>query len=323
MKRIAVVGAGLAGLGVAWHLQKRSEVVLFDPQGVGGGASGVSTGLLHPFAGRRALRSWRATEGMQATRALLQVAENALGRPVAEHTGVLRLALSDAQRADFQLRASEDPEAIWCESSDVLARVPLAVKAGGLWIPSGIAVYSRSYLDGLWRACSAAGATLERRSIHALHELDAFDHIVLATGSQTLQFAECGALPLERVKGQTLLCRWPSKLPCSLIGSGHLTPTEDSALCQIGSTYEHRFRDEAPDLAARTYLREKAAAFYPPVKDFEVIEQRAAVRMAFQDRGAYRPLVAQVAPRAWVFTALGSRGLLYHALLGEHLARLL
>lgn len=50
----AVLGAGLAGLSVAWHLLKHSpkdsrvSVDVYDKNGIGAGASGVSGGLLHP-----------------------------------------------------------------------------------------------------------------------------------------------------------------------------------------------------------------------------------------------------------------------------------
>ena len=93
--KAAVVGAGLAGLGALWHLMQFPEIeaVLFDPKGIGGGASGVSTGLLHPFPGKKALRSWCSKEGMEASFELLAVAEKAIGRPVAEKTGIFRPAI--------------------------------------------------------------------------------------------------------------------------------------------------------------------------------------------------------------------------------------
>ena len=39
-------------------------------------------------------------------------------------------------------------------------------------------------------------------------------------------------------------------------------------------------------------------------------------------RQGYRPVVSQLGPRLWVFGGLGSRGLLYHALLGRELAQM-
>ena len=113
--KIAIVGAGLAGLSVCWHLCQYTGIqpTLFDHRGIGGGASGVSTGLLHPFPGRRALRSWEAAEGMCATKQLISVAATAAGRPVAEETGIFRPAITEQQVRDFSLRAREDTDAEW------------------------------------------------------------------------------------------------------------------------------------------------------------------------------------------------------------------
>lgn len=293
--KIAVVGAGVAGLGFLWHFLQfpGAEATLFDPKGIGGGASGVSTGLLHPFPGKKALRSWRSEEGMKASLALLDVAEKALGRPVAERTGIFRPAVTEQQKQDFQLQEG------W--------------KDGGLWIPEGTAVYSRLYLEGLWKACSQA--KLEKTPVESLQQLSSFDAIVLTTGAETLNFFP--DLPLKATKGQSLLCRWPEKLPFSLVSDGHITPTEDPTLCQIGSTYERHFTSLEPDSKALQLL-EKAAKFHPPARHFEVVEIRAGVRIA-RPQG-YLPLCAKIAPKAWVFTGLGSRGLLYHAWIGKALA---
>jgi len=321
MKQLAIVGAGFAGLAVAYHWlsSRKGPVTIFDPNGIGGGASGVSTGLLHPFPGRQALRSWRAEEGMTATQELIEAAERALGRAVCERSGVLRLVADKAQEEMFRQRAQEDREAVWWEPAQVVGMVPGAAPVCGLWISGGITVYSGLYLEGLWRACQELGADFEKKRIRSLQELSSYDHIVLAAGSETLHFPECNHLPLEQVKGQTLLCRWPHKLPCSLAANGHITPTEDPNLCQIGSTYEKPVLDPHPDPDMIPHLLEKAALFYPPARHFPVVEQRAAIRMAVK-HNQYRPLVQQVAANAWVFTGLGSRGLLYHALLGRELA---
>jgi len=321
MKQLAIVGAGFAGLAVAYHWlrSQKGSVTIFDPNGIGGGASGISTGLLHPFPGRQALRSWRAEEGMAATGELIEVAERALGRAVCERSGVLRLVADGAQERMFRERAQEDRDAVWWEPAQVVGMVPGAAPVSGLWIPGGITVYSALYLEGLWHACKELGARLEKTRVRSLQELNTYHHIVLATGSETLHFPECNHLPLEQVKGQTLLCRWPHKLPCSLAANGHITPTEDQNLCQIGSTYEKPVFSPHPDPDMISQLLEKAALFYPPARHFPVVEQRAAIRMAVK-HNQYRPLVQPVTANAWVFTGLGSRGLLYHALLGRELA---
>lgn len=317
--QIAIVGAGVAGLGLLWHLLKNPSVsvTLFDPKGIGGGASGASTGLLYPFPGKCALRSWSSEEGMGATRELLSAAEKALGRPVAAYTGVLRPAMNEQQLKDFQSCQAKEPATAWIE--DVRTLVPEAANASGFWIPEGMTVYSKPYLEGLWLACEQKGAKQALQSISDLEELKGFDRIVLATGAETLRFKECQDLPLKLTKGQALICRLTEPPPMSLISQGHLSLTEEPGFCAIGSTYESRYLDSSPDPEKALKLLEKIAIFYPPAKNFEVMEIRSGIRIS--PREGYRPICRQLNAKTWVFTGLGSRGMLYHALYGQMLAK--
>ena len=305
--RVAIIGAGLAGLAVCWHLSRSLgiQTVLFDSRGIGGGASGVSTGLLHPFAGSQALRSWGSHEGMAATESLLNVAEEAIGGRVAEKTGIFRPAITKEQKRDFI-----QSEASWIEHPEF---------GEGLWIPEGITVYSRRYLQGLWQSCASSNATFIQETISSLDALSEFDQVVLTTGFETLQFDLCRHFHLNLTKGQMLVCRWQERLPHSLVSQGHITPTEDPSLCQIGSTYERQYSHLDPDPQIACELKEKIAKFYPPARDLEVVEVRSGVRIS-RPHG-YRPLIEKVDAKTWVFTGLGSRGLLYHAWLGSKLSQ--
>lgn len=274
--KVAVVGAGFAGLATTWFLlQKALSVTVFESNE---GASFSSTGLLHPYPGKKGLLSWRADEGMRASTALLEIASSF--HPCFERNGIVR-------RLDT---------------------------GGSIEIPEGIAVYSRPYLSALRQLCHAARFVYQ--TISSTQQLDSFDQIILATGAATLQFKECQNLPLKRTIGQCLVCQWPEKLPSSLLGQGHITPTEDPQLCQVGSTYEHT---TSPDPQKALQLLDQVALFYPPAKDFKIQEIRVGTRISPQI--GYRPIVEQVAPKVWVFTGLGSRGLLYHALLAQELVR--
>lgn len=309
---IAVVGAGYGGLSVTWHLlQMGAGVTLFDAVGIGGGASGASTGLLHPYPAKLARRSARADEGMREAAELIDVAENALGGPVASHNGIVRFAMNEEQKDAFrQPRA----DAEYLDQNAIRNRFPDAAEEAGLWIPQGKTVFSGPYLQGLWLACERKGACLEKRRIENLDELAKFDAVLLASGADLARFD----LPISPRYGQALLCRFPNgiqKPPCSLIGHGHLSLTEDPELCFVGSTYETGF-DPQKALA----LREQIGAFYPPARTFEIVDVKQGIRMA--PKQGYLPLIRQIGPSLWVFTGLGSRGLLYHGLYGKELAKL-
>ena len=304
--KIAVVGAGYAGLAVCWHLLQRpkTEVVLYDARGVGGGASGVSTGLLHPYIGKRGRPAHRFEEAMAETKALLEISERELGRPVALRTGIFRFAMTEEQRTEFSQRSG------YCDEEETKKRLPEAASLPGLWIPNGVTVFSQLYLQGLFQAAQKRGMRfLQEEIVHLNHD---YDRMILATGYEVMKFPECKDLPLKARKGQALICRFSGSLPCSIIGVGHLSLMEDPAFCQLGSTYEDAF-DERLALG----LREKVAVFYPPARDLEVVEIVSGTRIA--QRNETLPLVRQLNERVWVFTGLGSRGLLYHSLFAKEL----
>ena len=299
--KVTVVGAGFAGLATVWHLLQypNVEVTLYD---AGCSASRASTGLLYPFPGRKASRSWLANEGIAASLELIGAAEQALGKPVANRGGILRKPWVAWQSGVFTKIAKKDPT--------------VSVIDGALWVPSGLAIYSRLYLEGLLQTCLQMGAILKKERVNSLDVIQA-DQIVLATGHKTLDFVD---LPLKKMKGQALICKWGANpLPYSLISNGHITPTEDPELCIIGSTYEAEFTNAEPDPAVIPLLLEKIGSFYPPARNFEVVEVMAGIRMTPIE--GYRPIVQKIDAKTHVFTGLGSRGLLYHALLGKHLAR--
>ncbi len=307
---VCVVGAGLAGLSVAWHLAKQGvEVSLFDSKGIGGGASSVSTGLMHPFPGKKGTRSLRSDEGMKETLLLLDVAEQAIGRSVALRNGLFRAAVTEEQKSSF--RAFQDPDVEWKE----ISLSELAVHEG-LWIAKGVSVFSHLYLQGLWKACSSLGVQFyEECYDYEKRDRSLFDAIVLAGGWEMIDLPICQKLPLRLVLGQSVFCRWQRPLPFSIVSNGHMSVTEDPEICHLGSTYEH---SRHPDPNQVQALMKRIGSFYLPVDELKIQEVRFGIRIAPKD--GHMPIVKEVSPHTWVFTGLGSRGMLYHALLGRELA---
>ncbi len=284
---VAIIGSGFCGLAACYHLLGQGySVTLFDPLGVGGGASGIACGLMHPYPGREGRYSWKANEGIAATRELLEVAQRTLQQPVFNDAGILRM------------------KPLLTDYPDV---VPHA--STGYLIQSGITVFTQLYLQGLWLACKAKGAVLYPVKIDRLEQLKDYDKVVIAAGSGVAHFEECCDLKLRYVKGQILTCKGPL-LSRSIVGDGYIAMSETPGLCYLGATYERTFTSEAPDLAfALQELQPKAANLLPQLG--EVIECRAAVRV--MNASHYVPLLKNLDERTWVVTGMGSRGLLYHA----------
>lgn len=299
--KIAVLGGGLGGLGAAWHLAKQGCTIdLFDPIGIGGGASGIATGLIHPYAGEQGRRSLFATEGLAATEELIK----AVGSDVVIQRGIIRFIQESAQAEMFTSHAQV--------YGDVKPH-----SASSYFVESGLTMDCSSYLQKIWEEIVRHGGQFFQRE---LKEWIGYDQIILSTGAAVKEFLP--SLPISVIKGQVLKCRMPAgvSLPTnSLIGKGYLALSKDPQICYVGSTYERGDQSDRVDPEkAKRELFPKIAQFFPDVECLEVIDCKAAFRVV--RIGHYFPLVKKVEEKVWVITGLGSRGLLYHAYLGKLLA---
>ncbi len=319
--RIAILGAGLCGLSVAWYLSKlkKHEITIFSPGGIGKGASGVAAGLLHCYAGAHSKLNWRAYEAIEATKELLAVAEDTLGVPVADHCGIFRPVVREKQLEDFQRCAALHPDVKWV-NPDLVG----CSKLPGIFIESGIVVDCPLYMNGLWKACANNGAKLEPRAITNLKELDDRDLIICTLGSATHVLPELAHIKMNLVKGQILeFSHDPNDspmFPYPINSEAYLIPRPKTMTYIAGSTFEKDFSSNEPDIEmATSTIIPKIAAFYPSISTKSLIDCRAGVRVEIPNR---RPLLTQVSNRCWVLTGMGSKGLLYHALYGKELVNM-
>ncbi|MGR3911873.1 MAG: FAD-dependent oxidoreductase [Candidatus Rhabdochlamydia sp.] len=285
MKRIAVVGSGLAGLSAAYALSSLCKVVIFDHKGVGGGASGIAAGLLHPYAGKKGLLSWESKEALMKAKALIDQAEKALGVPTAHRGGILREGLITSPLSDV-----------------------ISLGENKHLITSGWTVFSSLYLQGLWRLCEQNGVDFEPKEITSLRDVQQFDGCVIAVGAGIRFFKEFEGLNLGFVKGQLLTCHFPTILERSISSTIYTALSQNPYECHIGATYERDFIHEEPCLETATRLLKPS---YP------IIECRSGIRVT--NRAHYFPILHQIGKFQYVITALGSRGLLYHALFADKL----
>jgi glycine/D-amino acid oxidase-like deaminating enzyme len=310
--RVAIIGAGFSGLSTAWYLLQSShcEVTVFDKKAVGAGASGIAAGLIHPYVGNQARRSAFATEAMAATKELITVAEPYVKKKIILHYGIIRHIHNEEQRQRLLSH---------CQAFGDMR----LYQENSFWIDSGMTIDCPCYLEGLWLACNQKGARLMIEEIQDLNSLTCdFNHVVIAAGAGSKQFAETECLQLSLIKGQLLKCKVPKtvQLPkTSSLGRGYVALSESKSTCMIGSTYQRGDFSDCiqPDLA-KEELFPKVALFFPAVIDLEVVECYAALRVTRS--GHYLPIATRMKDNIWALTAMGSRGLLYHAYFGKTLA---
>ena len=320
MKKIAIIGAGFSGLGACYHLLRSgAQITLFDGKGVGGGASGIASGLLHPYPGEVARLSWKGEEALAETMKLLEL----VGPEVYKETGILKLALSEKQKVAFKLRAKEREDVEWWDAEKCHTFAPGTHYLPGIFIRSGITVHASLYLEGLCRICEEHGAHFEKKHV-SLADLTAFDQVVIAAGGGIRTFEEEKDLDLKYNKGQILVCQRPSymKKDVSISGKGYIAMSEQKKRCYLGSTYERGTLTEEPCLGTATDLiLEQAGQYMADMSSFKVEGCLSGVRVV--SRKSYHPIIKQLSEKLFVITAMGSRGLLYHSYMGKALTHLM
>jgi glycine/D-amino acid oxidase-like deaminating enzyme len=322
---IAIIGAGFAGLATAYYLledskHKNIQVTLFDANGIGGGASGIAAGLMHPYAGAHAKVNWRGFEGFAASMELLDLASDALKKKVYSDSGILRIAISEKQKSYFKDSANKNEGVKWLEADECAQMVPGVVAEPGIFIKEAVSVYCPLYIEGLWKLCSERGALLVERHIDSLDELKAFDRVIVAAGPNTCSIKGLEKLPVNRLKGQILEFDWPEglePLKIALNSEIYIVMSEDNRRVIVGSTFERDYESDEVDAAfAMSEIMPKLAVLYPPLAGLMPVSCRSGIRATAP---LHLPLVKWIDERCVVFTGLGSKGLLYHALLAKDL----
>lgn len=301
-RNIAVVGGGLAGLAVIYHLfnstsryaRKRNiphdsfNVTLFDPFPPGQApTSSAAAGLLHSFRPRPKTKMWQHEKGINAALHLLSIAETVSPHLVST-PGLLKLALDDRSLEDFEVAARRfakeveflQPEQLSTRFPSVSADVP------GLYIRSAHVVRTVPYMQALWKLSSETGRlSWSQRTVSSVSELfdSGFDNVVLCPGASAKKMPDVHNVPITPCLGHNLVMQSSSPSPSVPLLSGtYVVPTnyetdlssEESSshlnTAIVGATFEYNFPvpPPLPDIAAvKNRLSDKLLRIHPSLFD--------------------------------------------------------
>lgn len=350
MDQVAVIGAGLAGAGVAQALALRgADVEIWDPA-PGTGSSQTPSGgaaLIPALSPDDDTRSRLSRAGLERAWARwMTLAANA--RPSA--CGALVCAQTPGQ-ADLQRRALDRlrfPDT-WVERLEAGAaqeRTSVSLPWGGLWFPEALRVSLADLLQalGTGRGVRRRVQRIEglRKSLQGWELLDASGRVLQVAGQVVLANGrEAGPLlarvvsPLlwpvlsgvTAIAGQLSLYPVPGdgggQVPrCILAGNGYCLPPRNG-WGVAGSTYRLGAQDCLADAAGHNDILARLAGWLPQgaIPWLGQGEPRAWAgwRAATRD---HLPIVGQVPGMdgLWLACAYGSRGLSWSALAGDLIA---
>lgn len=339
--RIVVIGAGIAGLAIAWRLaQAGQEVMLLERAQPGGGATWASAGMLAVTSevmnsGPEERDFARYSNDLWPDFAKEIEAES--GRSIGyDARGALLLA-ADVQMLDRLARqVGSRPGLELVDAGRVREIAPLVTGdvAGGLWSPSEARVNNRALGLAMAIAFQKAGGTLktneavvriERRDGRAaiahtpfgLYHADAF---ILAAGAWS-GLVEEKLAPIVPIKGQMILLSPPqgTQVPESVIwGNGIYAVPRKEGLA-LGATVEDVGFDTGITDEARDNLLGTAKLLMPSLKDWAVTDQWAGLRPKGPDG---LPLLGPTAVEGlWLASGQYRNGILFAPAIAETICR--
>lgn len=290
-----IVGQGLAGTCLAWHLWKRGEVFTMVDRG-SGGSSRVAAGMLNPVTGKNFEPSWRISSFLPEALAFYTGIEALLGYRFWYPYPVLRLAANQKEWDKIASKLCSEAVAPW-----VAGIVPppepwvgaVELRGGGrLDVPAFIGA-SRTFFEGYGFYREAQ--VMEHRVV---------EREIRCEGAAGLIAGSYG--PHRCAKGEILTIRtlgWDETRV--RIGAGGWLVPQGGGVFKAGSTYEWDELNELPTSAGR--LKVEAIAAKLGGGTFEVIAHEAGIRPILRRS---EPLIGPLG-EGWMFNGLGSKGSLY------------
>jgi glycine oxidase len=324
---VAVIGAGVIGLSIAWRLGQRGHpVTVFDPA-PGSGASPVAAGLLGPVGeadfGEKDLTRL-LVEGVRRWPHFAAELARAGGGDVGyRDDGTLLVARTADDLAEVRrlgaYQASLGLASVEQRASQLRECEPLLSPGirGGALLAADHQVDPRRVLAALLAAVEQAGVRTVRREVTDMSTVD-FPIRVLAAGWRTARLA---GLPVRPVKGQLLRLRG-SGLRYVIRGyvdgrSVYLVPRADGEVV-VGATTEER-GDTRVTAGAVRHLLDAAVELVPDVAEYELVEARAGLRPGTPDNA---PIVGALGPGVFVATGHHRNGILLAPLTADAMADL-
>ena len=327
-----IIGQGLAGSALAWHLVEAGQRVLVVDDGHRSSSSQVAAGLINPLGGMRFNRLPQVRDWLEAAERWYALLAERFGQPFLHGLPMLRLLRSSEQRR-FHARRLADPlsrdlvgelfpadacpEPIVADHGGFLqARtgyvdLPLLLGTLGNWLDAA---------GAMRKACVDHGEVVAAPRHVRVGDITA-DRLVFCDGARMRHNPWFDWLPLAPEKGEIIDVAISDWQPAHIINGSHwLVPLHGGGL-RFGATHEHHCIDGTPTTQGRRELLDALHALRPH-DDPRIERHVAGIRPATVDR---YPLIGRhpEIDALWVFNGFGARGALsipwYAARMADHL----
>ena len=308
MKRVAIIGGGLAGTACAFMLSRAGFYAEIYEAGacLAPGASGNALGLYNPrFSAERGPEAEYYAAAFRLALGTFASLEGVDWNPC----GSLHLMTDEKRETRYRQMVESwgwpagEMQIVDAAEASRLAGVD--VQHGALWLAQAGYVSPK-------KLCESYAQNSEvhlNAAMGAVAEVGA-DIVILANGMGVKNFAAAADLPLNAVRGQLSFVRATAateKLKCNLCYGGYFSPAE-GGVHALGSTFQ-RWLDHSEIIEGddRDNIAKLGAVVPALASGLEIADHRAAVRTAPKD---HFPVVGRLAENLYVSTGHGSHGIL-------------
>jgi glycine/D-amino acid oxidase-like deaminating enzyme len=311
-----IVGHGIGGLAVSWHLQNAGRTFRIINSSSAPNSSRVAAGILNPLTGKKLVKTWLADDLFPYAYAFYENLEKVLDAKFLHRNSVYRPFRSLAEQNTYMAQTAEpgisgyigdakdrDHVATYTEMKYGALEV---VGAGWVDLPvlldKSIAYFTDSgqYIEGLFdfHDLNLSGTFVKWKD-------HTYGKLLLCQGFAAVGDPVFDWLPFTPVKGQLLEIETEKKLEPHIVNQGiFILPVGDNK-ARVGATYSWDPLDWTPTETGRKELEEKLVGLL--TCDYKVTGQIAGVRPSVKDR---RPLVGvhPVRKNVCIFNGLGTKG---------------
>ena len=309
-----IVGQGLAGTTLAWHLQHAGQRVLVIDPGAAVTSSKIAAGLITPITGQRLTLSWRSEAFLPMARGFYKKIEERTGEDFFFERTAIRLFKSDDEKLKWQERLQDpdyhqylvgpQPEPLLGPDWGIAEGGGFAMHAAQLdvaaYLKASRALLNLEQLALDWQRDVAFGSGTISVGEHKTH------HLISCEGFALTRNPFFSWVPFVAAKGDILTVRFGRALPSNTLHRDiWIAPTKDADIFKVGATYDWDHLDDVPSSSAREEIESKLRDFISI--PYEVIDHQAAVRpIIFQSKAVigFHPDYEGLG----LFNGLGSKG---------------
>ena len=296
--KIHIIGAGLSGCCLGWHLLKRNQDFTIFEDSPNSAGSLVAAGMLSPVTGKAFNPSWRIDEFYEDAISFYQWVESRLAHQIWYDYPVLRLFYDLKDRRKFEKKCSSNPD---------LEKWVLGIdeKQGGvIWKGSGrlnvrtFVLESRKYFQSL-------GFYYEQQAPEEKYQCS-----IYSTGARGLINSQPLSLSHRSAKGEILKVRIPGLPNKQILSRGTwVVPSGDGdQTFWVGANYEWDDLSNSPTPEGMSRVVKGLITLTE--LPFEILDHVAGVRPIIRKS---EPVIGSITNlnKRYLMNGLGSKGVLY------------